>query len=98
MAFSAMPFLEVGIDPTEGESLSFGAAVVLEDIVCKLSIVAVVVEDGDAVLLDEVLKGLIGFHGLLGGELGHQMDVLEPSVVVCKDGGCRVALLGECPH
>ncbi len=89
--------LEVGIDSTKGESLSFGAAAVLEGIVYKLSIVAVVVEDADAMLLGEVLKGLLGFHGLLGGELGHQMDVLEPRVVVHKDSGCRVVLLGECP-
>ncbi len=74
--------LEVGIDPTEGESLSFGAAAVLEGVVCKTSIVTVVVEDADAMLLGEVLEGLLGFHGLLGGELGHQIDVLEPRVVV----------------
>ncbi len=56
-----------------------------------------VVEDVDTVLLGEVLKGLLSFHGLLGGELCHQMDVLEPRVVVHEDSSCRVALLGECP-
>jgi hypothetical protein len=95
--FLCNAILEVGIDPTEGESLSFGAAAVLEGIVCKTSIVAMVVEDADAVLLSEVLKGLLGVHGFLGGELRHQMDVLEPGVVVRKDGGRCVALLGECP-
>ena len=95
--FLCNAILEVGIDPTEGESLSFCTAAVLEGVVCKLSVVAVVVEDADAVLLGKVLKGLFSFHGLLGGELGHQMDVLEPRVVVQEDGGCRVALLGECP-
>ncbi len=64
-------FLEVGIDPTEGESLSFGTAAVLEGIVCKTSIVAVVVEDADAMLLGKVLEGLLGIHGFLGGELCH---------------------------
>ncbi len=54
--------LEVGIDPTEGESLPFGTAAVLEGVVCKMSIVAMVVEDADAVLIGTVLKGLIGFH------------------------------------
>ncbi len=48
--------LEVGIDPTEGESLSFSTAAVLEGIVCKLSVVAVVVEDADAVLLGLVIN------------------------------------------
>ncbi len=94
--FLCNAILEVGIDPTEGELLFFGTAAVFEGVVCKLSVVAVVVEDADAVLLGKVLKGSLGFHGLLGGELGHQMDVLEPRVVVHKDGGCRVVLLGEC--
>ncbi len=89
--------LEVGIDPTEGELLSFGAAIVLEGIVYKMSIVAVVVEDADAVLFGEVLKGSLGIHGFLGGELHHQMDVLEPGVVVHEDGGRCVVLLSECP-
>ncbi len=92
--FLCNAILEVGIDPTEGELLSFGAAPVLEGVVCKLSIVAVVVEDADAVLIGEVLKGSLGFHGLLGGELGYQTDVLEPRLVVHEDGGC---LLGKCP-
>ncbi len=95
--FLCNAILEVGFDPTEGESLSFGAAAVLEGVVCKSSVVAVVVEDADTVLLGKVLEGLLGFHGLLEGELGHQMDVLEPRVVVHEDGGCRVVLLGECP-
>ncbi len=95
--FLCNAILEVGIDPTEGESLSFGAAAVLGGVVCKTSIVAVVVEDADAVLFGKVLEGLLGFHGLLVGELGHQMDVLEPRVVVHEDSGCCVALLGECP-
>jgi hypothetical protein len=95
--FLCNAILEVGIDPTEGESLSFGVVAVLEGVICKSSIVAVVVKDADTVLLGEVLESSLGFHGLLGGELGHQMDVIEPRVVVHKDGGCRVALLGECP-
>jgi hypothetical protein len=95
--FLCNAILEVGIDPTEGESMFFGAAAVLEGVVCKSSVVAVVVEDADAMLFGEVLEGLLGIHGFLGGKFGHQMDVLEPGVVVYKDGGCCVGLLGECP-
>ena len=62
--FLCNAILEVGIDPTEGESLSFGAAAVLEGIVCKTSIVAAVVEDTDAVLLGKVLEGLFCFNCL----------------------------------
>jgi hypothetical protein len=68
--------LEVGIDPTEGELLPLGTAAVLEGAVCKSSVVAIVVEDADAVLFGKVLKGLFGFHFLFGGKLGHKVDVL----------------------
>ncbi len=95
--FLCNAILEVGIDPKEGESLSFGAAAVFEGVVYKTPVVAVVVEDADAMLFGEVLEGLLGIHGFLRGELCHQMDVLEPGVVVNEDGGCCVALLGECP-
>jgi hypothetical protein len=66
------------VDPTEGELLLFGTAAVLEGVVCKSSVVAVVVEYVYAVLLRKVFKGLFGFHGLLGGKLGHEVDILEP--------------------
>ncbi len=69
--------LEVGVDPTEGELLPLCTAAVFEGVVCKLSIVAVVMEDAEAVLFDKVFKGLFGFHCLFGGELGHQVDVLQ---------------------
>jgi hypothetical protein len=56
--------LEMGIDPTVGETLPLYTAAVLEDVVCKLSIVAVVVEDTDTVLLGKVLESLFGFNRL----------------------------------
>jgi hypothetical protein len=55
--FLCNAILEVGIDPTEGESLSLCTAAVFDGIVCKSSIVAVVVEDLDAVLLSKVFEG-----------------------------------------
>ncbi len=56
--------LEMGVDSTEGETLPLCTAAVLEGVVCKSSIVAVVVEDTDAVLLGKVLEGLFGFNCL----------------------------------
>jgi hypothetical protein len=56
--------LEMGIDSTEGETLPLCTAAVLEGIVCKSSIVAVVVEDRDAVLLGKVVNGLFCFNCL----------------------------------
>ncbi len=49
--FLCNAILEVGVDLTEGELLPLYTAAVFEGIVCKLSVVAVVVEDADAVLL-----------------------------------------------
>jgi hypothetical protein len=57
-----MLFLEMGIDSTEGETLPLCTAAALEGVVCKSSIIAVVVEDTDAVLLDKVLKGSLCFN------------------------------------
>ena len=76
--FLGNAILEVGIDPTVGELLPFGTAAVLEGVVCKSSVVAVVVEYAYAMLLGKVFKSLFGFHGLLGGKLGHEVDILEP--------------------
>ncbi len=76
--FLGNAILEVGVDPTEGESLPFGTAAVLEGVVRKSSVVAVVVEYAYAVLLSKVFKGSFGFHGLLRGKLGHEVDILEP--------------------
>ncbi len=69
--------LDVGVDPTEGELLPLCTAAVFEGVVCKLSVVAVVVEYAYAVLLGKVFKGLFGFHFLFRGEHGHQVDVLQ---------------------
>jgi hypothetical protein len=76
--FYCNAILEVGVDPTKGEPLPLGAAAVFEGSVHKLSVVAVVVEDADAVLLSKVLECFFGFHRLFGGKLGHEVDVLEP--------------------
>jgi hypothetical protein len=87
--------LEVGIDPAKGKMLSLGAATVLESGVRELSIVAIVVEDADAMLLSKVLKRALSFDCFFRGELGHEMDVLELGVMIDKDCGCGVLLLGK---
>ncbi len=76
--FLGNAILEVGVDPIEDELLPFGTAAVLEGVVCKLFVVAMVVEYAYAMLLGEVFEGSFGFHGLLGGKLGHEVNVLEP--------------------
>ncbi len=63
--------LEVGINTTKGKLLSFSAATVLEGVVHKASIVAVVVEDADDMLLSKVLKCTLSIHCLFRGKLGH---------------------------
>jgi hypothetical protein len=88
--------LEVGVNPTEGEPLPLCTAAVFGGVVCKLSVVAVAVEDADAVLPGKVFEGSFGFHCFFGGELGHEVDVLQSQVVVNKDGGHCIAFLGKC--
>ena len=56
--------LEMSIDSTEGETLPLCTVAVLEGVVCKSSIVEVVVEDMDAVLHGKVLEGSFGFNCL----------------------------------
>ncbi len=52
--------LEVGIDSAEGELLSHVVAGLLEGVVLEAPIIAVVVEDLDAVLSGECLEGAFG--------------------------------------
>ena len=61
MAFSVMPFWKWVLTPQKVRCCPFALQLFLKA-VCKLSIVAVVVEDTDAVLLGKVLKGSLGFH------------------------------------
>ncbi len=97
MAFSAMPFWKWALTPQKVSRCPLAPQLFLKALSAKTSVVAVVVEDADAVLFGEVLEGLLGIHGFLGGELCHQMDVLELGVVVHEDGGRSLALFGECP-
>jgi hypothetical protein len=75
--FLGNAILEVGVDPIDGESPPFSTVAVLKGVVCKSSVVTVV-EYMYAVLLSKVFKGSFGFHGLLRGKLGHEVDILEP--------------------
>ncbi len=61
-SFLCNAVLKVGIDATEGEALSLCIVIVLEGIVGKAFIVAVLVEDADAMLLGKVFKQALGFH------------------------------------
>jgi hypothetical protein len=89
--------LEVGVDPSKDETLPLCTAAVLEGVLRKSSVVAVVVEDTDTMLLGEVFEQALGFHCFFRDELGHEVIVLELRVVVSKNGGRGVAFLGECP-
>jgi hypothetical protein len=76
--------LEVGIDPAKGKMLSLGAVTILESVVHEMSIVTMVMEDADAMLLGEMLKCALSFDCFFRGELGHKMDVLELGVMIKK--------------
>jgi hypothetical protein len=97
IARSAIPFLEVGVYPTEGKSLMTALAWFLEGIVGKLAIVAVIVVDANAVLGSKLLKRLLGGDSLDGGIINLVMHETQSGVMVHKNGATPVPLLGEFP-
>jgi hypothetical protein len=60
MARSAIPFLEMGVDVAEGELLIALLAGLLEGIVGKAAIVAMVVADDGAMLGGKLLERSLG--------------------------------------
>ncbi len=69
--------LEVGIDPTVGESLLPLGAMVDERIVVKASIVSMVVINGDKMVGGELFKSLLCLDCFIAGHVCHHVDVVE---------------------
>ncbi len=67
----------------------------LECIVGKLPIVAVIVLDGDAVLDGIILECQFGGHGRLCRVIDLEVHEVQTRVVVHKNGAALVPLLGE---
>jgi hypothetical protein len=67
----------------------------LERIVSKSPIVAVIVLDGDAVLGSILLKRQFGGHGQLCKVINLEVNEAQMRVVVNKNGAALVLLLGE---
>ena len=74
IARSAIPFLEVGVDATKGETLAAIVASFLEGVVVETPVVAVVVLDADAVLSSKGLKGLLFCNSFDGRVVDLKMD------------------------
>jgi hypothetical protein len=88
--------LKVSIHATVGNALAILIAVILEGIVSKTAIVAVVVLDSDTMLLRPSLKSFLGFHCLFRCEIcGHEESEPHSGKMVDEDGGPLVALLGK---
>jgi hypothetical protein len=73
---SGYSILKMSIDTTEGKSLICTCACVLEIIIGKSTIVAMVVQNLHAMLFGKVLEGLLGIDCLLQSETSHQMNIL----------------------
>ena len=69
--------LKMSIDAAEGNSLIRTCACILEVIVGKLTIVAMVVKNSHTMLFGKVLEGLLGIDCLLRSETRHQINVLQ---------------------
>ncbi len=87
--------LEMGVDAAEGKTLAAVVACLLEGIVVEAAVATVVVLDANAVLGGNGLKGLLGCDGLDNRVINLEMDELQSGIVVHKDGGILVSLLGE---
>jgi hypothetical protein len=87
--------LEVGIYPTEGELLPCFMACLLEGVVVKASVVAMIVQDLDSVLCSILFKGKLCGECFIGLVVELEVDKTEVAIVVDEDGGTFVALLGE---
>ncbi len=70
-------------------------ACLLEGVVVKTSVVAVVMEDLDSMLCSILLKGELGGKCFVGLVIELEVDKSEAAEVVNKDGGAIVALLGK---
>ena len=60
------PILEMGVDATEGESLLGLFTCRLEIVVCKAAVVAMIMLDANAILLDESFEGMFCGDGFFG--------------------------------
>ncbi len=87
--------LQMRIDPPEGELLLVLVACLLECIVRKSTIVAMVVFDGYAMFGGELLECFLCFYHFIGRQVLHQMDVSKAGEMVDKDGCGTVPLGGE---
>ena len=68
--------LKMSIDAADGNSLICTCTRVLEVIINKSIIVAMVVKNSHAMLFGKVLEGSLGVDCLLRSEMSHQMNVL----------------------
>ena len=87
--------LEVGIDPTIGESLLPLGAMVDERIVGEACAIGVVVFNGDKMVGSKLLESLLCLDCFIAGNACHHVDVAEAGEVVDKNGCCLVALDGQ---
>ena len=79
--------LEVGVDAAVADGLIICVAVQFEGVVGKLTIVAMVVLDFDAMIICKAFKCLLCFDCLVRRHACHEMDVPQSRVVVDKYRG-----------
>ncbi len=61
----------------------------------EASVVAMVVKDLDSMFCSVLLEGGIGSKSFVGFVVELEVDKLEAAIVVDKNGGAPIALLGE---
>ena len=89
------PILEMGVDPTKGESLAALLTCLSKSIVRKTTIIAMIMFDCNAMFSSELLKRLFCFYCFVALQLLHELDKAETGEVVHEDGRGAVPLRGK---
>ncbi len=85
----------MGVDAAVADGLAPNFAMACERVVGKAAVVAMIMANGDAVPLRELLEGLLGRDSFGRGEVSHEVNVLKAGKMVDKDGRRGVSLVGK---
>jgi hypothetical protein len=89
------PILEMGVDPTKGESLAALLTCLSKSIVRKTTIIAMIMFDCNAMFSSKLHKHLFHIYRFVARQVLHEMDEAEMGEVVHEDGRGAVPLRGK---
>ena len=87
--------LEVGIDPTIGESLLPLGIVVLEVVFIESTLICMIMFGVDEMISGELFEGEFGLDDFIAEGACHHVNIVEALEMVYKNCCCLVVLHGE---